>query len=124
MSPHFVTATSSSKRKDLMTKANAKNGLSLGQDFLHAGDGGLAHAGVSWSIAQEQTVEFVLAEIVVPGDDVHPGSTFQETSKLIVFQTTVHDANSRLSTGVEGVYADLEYYILFSIIQEGCLPRN
>lgn len=38
--------------------------------------GRLAHAGITWAVAEEQTVVFGSFEIVVPRYNIHAGTTF------------------------------------------------
>mmetsp|Transcript_51611 Transcript_51611/g.137773 ORF Transcript_51611/g.137773 Transcript_51611/m.137773 type:complete len:257 (-) Transcript_51611:454-1224(-) len=68
---HFVRRRSRCKGQDLVAETDPKNGKpwSLLHHGAHVVDSLEAHLRVAWAIADEETIKFVLGEIVIPRDD-------------------------------------------------------
>jgi hypothetical protein len=93
---HFVCLGTSRQRENLVTKANAENGScrSVLHDGTHMFNCCVTFGGISRPIAQEQTIELIIREIIIPRNhsELH-SQLIDEISDDIVFDSTVNSQN-------------------------------
>lgn len=85
---HLLGLRTGGQGQQLVTKANAKDGLGCGsQNLAQVCDCGLAHGRIARAVAEEQTIVLVnhRREVIVPRHNRELDPTLGEASDLVVF---------------------------------------
>lgn len=87
-----------------MTKTYAKYGLHhfTYQNFPDIVDGFSAHDRISRAVAQEQTIIVIYVELVIPRDKINSCSSFNKTTKLVIFEATIYSTDSWVTIRIIG----------------------